>query len=1552
MKSVKQAGSTWTRLLLGVAALAGSSSGAGAGDAATPRCALVIADTSPVATLLEARLLGRRSESWLERSAIEQVLAEQQLQAAFGAGGGEDRMALGQLLKADVLVLLRTGTQNKQPYAELVVAETQGGLRLLARSAALTSDPEADAASLIDLLNAALAKYRESIREVYAIPPFVSQDLSNEFDHLKAAFAKVLEQALAARPGILVVELAEADALAREYKLTAQDERPRRRLPLYLLGEYRHEGLADARQLTISLQVKRGGRQLNELKQTMPPTEGAAYLRQVATALIDGGDASDVPPDVETEALELAARAHAFLTLGNWAEAMALQEASLLLKPHQPELRCEAVRSALELARLAVQATNDYVDTVRLRCRAFQHCQEIYRTDEAATFAVAMSLYSDFGLIYQSSSFDHLRGSPAVPEGTFLQLEGLIREEARLLEDLSDRQRRQAEWAGVRFPPPQAHVELPHARYAASVDHILAHQGEFDSAQKRALFGSRKKTVERRQFLQTLVAHADLDDEIRSLARNALKRMDEEADWGAFPATPQRPPDGKKAGGLTFRPIQVWYPGQAGKHRVSSAKWLALDAGVDLFWGTVGAFFGGSEWPLYKLMGTSQEPVVVCNRVSWSSKPMYDGQYVWFTNGNRELWLVDPATDESWQIGPEHGIPGMIRENAPERLRPTATAVVPYRVGEAIVAGEMGKAWLARVKISRDGNHDVRVFHEAKEALPTGAERDAFKRVQSEVYQKAWRNPRIACQFRENWLLTIEDESGTPAPRVLFSRTLARNANPEFAYHPLVVNPDDMSVTVFEDSFSGGIVHNGMCHFAQYVPHADAYQLMRAGLPNYEPEVVIPTIPAGDHYLRENTLHIVGKEWSQADLSTGEVTSYGEVPWKHDMSRPRRSGEIELDTVSYSNRYGWVVSCQELDGGAVLAQVLFDGSGMTLKEAVHVWNEPAADTPLSTSRVLARRAPRKEVLWETNGWRCCNDLAYSPDGKLIITASSHGPCVQAWDAATGLLIADLLEHSGSMKTVVFDRSGKYFATAGSEHSMFLWSTEDLSLLHHVEGTDSGVGDGPSLAFSWDSRLLASGSYDRNLLASGEMRDVITVWDTKDGNEVVKIADQEEIPREVEFTPDGHRLVAFGEVPETELWNLETRRPAGRIETIHRPLGYLPGGELLAIASNLDRSLIAWDFGTNDVRVLWQRSPRNVAAVSRDGRYLLEVWGAFPKHMKPSCRRLTVWDIAARRKVATSETAINAGRWIFSPDGKTLVAVDMLGTLWRWDLTRRPATEQMRTWTDVSGQFSAEATFEDFSSQGVRLKRKDGRSVLVPLKELSAQDREFLCTIPTAELSPAGPSPCGGPLEPGDGWIGDFGEPIDPDGDCTFTLDRWKMIIGIPGSHHDLSAEIGKMNAPRVVQSVDCDFLAEVQVDAGFDPKNAVAKGQVSYQGAGIVVMQDEQTYLRIELAAVRHPGQKDVGEYVHLEFRRNGVVPPDGKRVSWIPGARITHVGVLRRGSEFIPFAQGLGTGTVNLPMIRLLLPAQLTVGLAAINVSSEPFAPQFQGYRLEQAKH
>src|SRR5688500_1283233 len=283
-----------------------------------PVCAILIDPGGDVeqrapALLLEAELTQGGGLRTVERDAIQQIVKEQELQQLFGSDAGPRRQALGQLLKADLLVLLRCANGNEdRPVVQLVVSETSRGLRLCN----VSLDPAAasgggDAARR--LIDAAITKWREGVDEVYAVSPFMNDDLSFEFDPLKQAYALIIEQRLLARPRTLVVELAEARAIALELALHGAAAVEPRPLPVLVSGAFRHHDGAEARRVAITLTMTRGQAEIGKRGSApLVPANAPAFIGGAVDELLKGpGGAAAATvvaaPDAKADAAQLAA---------------------------------------------------------------------------------------------------------------------------------------------------------------------------------------------------------------------------------------------------------------------------------------------------------------------------------------------------------------------------------------------------------------------------------------------------------------------------------------------------------------------------------------------------------------------------------------------------------------------------------------------------------------------------------------------------------------------------------------------------------------------------------------------------------------------------------------------------------------------------------------------------------------------------------------------------------------------------------------------------------------------------------------------------------------------------------------------------------------------------------------------------------------------------------------------------------------------------------------------------------------------------------------------
>jgi WD40 repeat protein len=111
-----------------------------------------------------------------------------------------------------------------------------------------------------------------------------------------------------------------------------------------------------------------------------------------------------------------------------------------------------------------------------------------------------------------------------------------------------------------------------------------------------------------------------------------------------------------------------------------------------------------------------------------------------------------------------------------------------------------------------------------------------------------------------------------------------------------------------------------------------------------------------------------------------------------------------------------------------------------------------------------------------HGWTC---LAYSPDGRWLASGSNGPGEVLIWDPTSGELLQTIAAYGGNV--MAFSPNGRFLAAtrSGSSPRIAIIDTGNWLVARTLEGPEgSFVHD---LAFSPDSSLLASASYDGTVL---------------------------------------------------------------------------------------------------------------------------------------------------------------------------------------------------------------------------------------------------------------------------------------------------------------------------------------------------------------------------------------------------------------------------------------------------------------------------------------
>lgn len=228
------------------------------------------------------------------------------------------------------------------------------------------------------------------------------------------------------------------------------------------------------------------------------------------------------------------------------------------------------------------------------------------------------------------------------------------------------------------------------------------------------------------------------------------------------------------------------------------------------------------------------------------------------------------------------------------------------------------------------------------------------------------------------------------------------------------------------------------------------------------------------------------------------------------------------------------------------------------------------------------------VIFTAHGGQDVNDIDFSPDGQLLLTASDDGTA-KLWardDVTTPLAV--LNEHTGPIYSATFSPDGQHILSAGEDGTLRLWDRTGQAQ-QHFKISDSRL---TSTQWSPNGQLLVAVGED----PSGYIL-------TLDGVEVTRLEGHTDSLWSVAFSPDGQQIATGSNDDTVRLWNLDGE-PLITLQGHHQDdiyqVRFSPDGRQL-ISSSRDRTARIWNITDVSLSGLIDQGCRWFATPSGESR---------------------------------------------------------------------------------------------------------------------------------------------------------------------------------------------------------------------------------------------------------------------------------------------------------------------------------------------------------------
>jgi WD40 repeat protein len=344
-------------------------------------------------------------------------------------------------------------------------------------------------------------------------------------------------------------------------------------------------------------------------------------------------------------------------------------------------------------------------------------------------------------------------------------------------------------------------------------------------------------------------------------------------------------------------------------------------------------------------------------------------------------------------------------------------------------------------------------------------------------------------------------------------------------------------------------------------------------------------------------------------------------------------------------------------------------------------------TPDASTSALARAVYRPIGPVLAGHEKRLRDLAYSPDGKLIVTAS-RDRTARLWNAENGKALPDVvLKHRAEVSSVSFDSKGEHVITTSDDGWVRIWTLAGDELTRWRHNGES-------------SARFAKFSPAGGIIATAPRKGHVRIW-TWDGTAkqpapaAVNLLDENNAEWQaavtsLAFDPAGDRLVTTAREQPARIWDIHTGRlvhelpfcpdkHAATLDDAVLVAEFSPDGRRVLTGSREGKSCI-WELATEPDGQL--RSRRPLTLDGHDDRVTaVEFDGAGRRVVTASADgTLRLWDASSGEMLRLMQGPIGGsgsrGLVALHPDGEMVVASFSERVAHLWPLSARPEVRKL------------------------------------------------------------------------------------------------------------------------------------------------------------------------------------------------------------------------------------------------------------------------------------